>query len=466
MNFDENDFQEEELTLESETIKFRSYRNIVYVSKPVDKEYQSMNIFAPSTYFEGGSINGYNIRTAPVFMPNTVGGYMSGVLDEPGYMKFGPKALNSIFKALQHGYVVAAPSIRGRVLKGAEDTYIGKAPGCIIDYKAAVRFLHYFSEKLPGDQNKIITNGTSAGGALSSLMGATGNHKDYELYMEEIGALKAKDNIFAASCYCPITNLDHADMAYEWQFSGIYDYHRKKMQMGEGGRPIFTPVDGNMMTEEIQISIDEEQLFPAYVESLKLKKPDGELLSLNENGEGSFKEAVKDVLLKSAQKALDEGIDLTDKKWLIVDNGKAESVDFSGWAADITRMKNAPAFDGVNLDTPENNLFGSEIINDRHFTEYSFNHSRVAGEKAEQHVIKLMNPMNYVSNEGAVKAKYWRIRHGECDRDTSLAISMILAYSLMENGAEVDYYSPWNTPHSGDYDLEDLFGWIDEICKC
>lgn len=39
-----------------------------------------------------------------------------------------------------------------------------------------------------GDTEKIVTNGTSAVGALSALAGASGNCKDFEKYLEEIGA--------------------------------------------------------------------------------------------------------------------------------------------------------------------------------------------------------------------------------------------------------------------------------------
>lgn len=38
--------------------------------------------------------------------------------------------------------------------------------------------------------------------------------------MKALGAAPAKDDIFAVSAYCPITNLEHSDRAYEWQFSG------------------------------------------------------------------------------------------------------------------------------------------------------------------------------------------------------------------------------------------------------
>lgn len=50
-------------------------------------------------------------------------------------------------------------------------------------------------------------------------------------------------------------------------------------------------------------------------------------------------------------------------------------------------------------------------------------------------------------------AKYWRIRHGSFDRDTSLAIPVILATMLENNGCDVDFHLPWGLPHSGDYDI-------------
>ena len=52
-------------------------------------------------------------------------------------------------------------------------TYTGKAPACIVDYKAAVRYLHAFAKDLPGDEEKIITNGTSAGGRRKYVLRST-----------------------------------------------------------------------------------------------------------------------------------------------------------------------------------------------------------------------------------------------------------------------------------------------------
>lgn len=463
MKFDKNQYTIEELTLEGETIRFRAFRNLVYVEHPVNSEFQRMNLYVPEAYYEGASLNGYDLHTAPVFMPNFVGGYMPGGLEEPGYTTWGVKGPNSIFRALQHGYVVAVPAIRGRVQQDENGAFTGKAPACVVDYKAAVRYLHFFGEELPGNESKIITNGTSAGGALSSLMGATGNHPDYEAYLKELGAADAGDDVFAASCYCPITNLEHADMAYEWQFCGINTYHRVHMRMEEGGRPAFSAEDGAMPEAQIQVSLEEAELFPEYVNSLKLKDEEGNLLTLDEKGDGSFKEYVKKVVLASAQKAIDSGIDVSDKKWLKVENNRAVEMDFFQYAKEITRMKTAPAFDALSMDSPENNLFGNAATDCCHFTNYSQEHSAVHGGMADLSVVKMLNPMNYIGDEKADTAKYWRIRHGECDRDTSLAISAILAAKLKENGAQVDYHSPWDTPHSGDYDLEELFAWIDAL---
>lgn len=465
MEFDRNRYTIEEVTLDGETVRFRAFRNLVYVEYPVNEEFQKMNLFVPESYYEGAFINGYGLNTAPVFMPNLVGGYMPGTVQEPGCNGFGPAGPNSVFRALQHGYVVATPAIRGRTQKDDNGIFTGKAPACIVDYKAAVRYLHFFSEELPGDENKIITNGTSAGGALSALMGATGNHPDYVPYLNSLGAADAGDEIFAASCYCPITNLDHADMAYEWQFRGIYDYHRMHMQMEEGGRPSFTPEDGTMTALQIRASSDEALLFPKYINGLQLTDEKGQRLTLDENGEGTFKEYVEKIVLASSQRAMDAGDNVTDKKWLTVTDNRAVTMDFDGYVKDITRMKTAPAFDALTMDSPENSLFGRADKDCCHFTEYSQEHSENRGSMAEAAAVKMMNPMNYIGDENADTVKYWRIRHGECDRDTSLAISAILAAKLRNTGCCVDYHAPWNTPHSGDYDLEELFAWIDGICQ-
>lgn len=454
LRFDKENYTVEDVTVLGETVRVRAWRAIPYVEKPTDPEYQRLSVFAPEEYYHrGGSIRGYRLDTAPVFMPNTVGGYMAGPLDGPGEDRHHPGTANAIFRALQHGYVVAAPAIRGR------DRHTGKAPALIADHKAAVRWLHHFAADLPGDMDRIITSGTSAGGALSALMGATGDHPDYEPYHAELGAAAGSDAIFAASCYCPITDLDHADMAYEWEFLGVNDYHRRKMHMDEGGRPAFTPIDGVFTPEMERVSREEAALFPAYVNGLALRDGSGAALTLGPDGEGPFKEHIKGLILASAQRAMDRGADLSDVAWLKLEGGKAVSMDFAAYVRAITRMKEAPAFDALDAGSFENDLFYG-----RHFTAYSQAHSQAGGVMADEALIRLLNPLNYLSDSAAHTVRHWRIRHGERDRDTSLAVSAILTLKLREQGCQVDYHAPWDTPHAGDYDLEELFAWIDGIC--
>ncbi|WP_236585168.1 hypothetical protein [Companilactobacillus farciminis] len=128
----------------------------------------------------------------------------------------------------------------------------------------------------------------------------------------------------------------------------------------------------------------------------------------------------------------------------------------------ITRMKSTPAFDDLKMENAEPKLFGIEDVNNQHFTKLAQEHSRVPSTLADQELVQAINPLHYLDNKDG--AKYWRIRHGASDRDTSFAIPIILATSLKNAGYKVDFAMPWNTPHSGDYDLRDLFTWIDKVC--
>ena len=81
---------------------------------------------------------------------------------------------------------------------------------------------------------------------------------------------------------------------------------------------------------------------------------------------------------------------------------------------------------------------------------------------ADKNVVRLMNAMNYVDQS---KTQHWRIRVGTSDRDTSHAIGAMLAIKLRMAGKQVDYETPWGVPHAGDYDLDELFQWVDSISK-
>ena len=151
LTFDPTHYTEQAVKVGDQTIAYRAYEGIVYVAHPVDAEYQSLNFYVPAAYYEGKSIGGYTAETAPIFFPNSVGGYMPGRPGSPvntggpGMPLNGPrpptalagpggtdqppagpmpagapgpdgsKRVNTIAAALAHGYVVAAPGGPDRV---------------------------------------------------------------------------------------------------------------------------------------------------------------------------------------------------------------------------------------------------------------------------------------------------------------------------------------------------------------
>lgn len=155
--FDPDRFAEKTLKLDNRIITYRAYEEIVYVSNPVDIKYQNMNFYVPAEYYEGRTIGTYTAETAPIFFPNTVGGYMPGAPGSPGLNRENHP--NAASLALARGYVVAAPGARGRTLKNEKGLYTGKAPACIVNLKAAVRYLRYNDEAPESRPAEMLMSG-------------------------------------------------------------------------------------------------------------------------------------------------------------------------------------------------------------------------------------------------------------------------------------------------------------------
>lgn len=450
------------------SMRIRAYENVTYVSNPSDSSSQRMNIYIPEGYFHNEVINRFNAQQAPIFFPNQIGGYMPS---QPVFLgrlptsSMGPHPSDAAIKeALSRGFVIAIPGTRGRTSQNSEGKYIGKSSAGIVDLKAAVRFLRLNDSIMPGDAEKIISNGTSAGGALSALLGASGNSEDYSAELKEIGAASARDDIYAVSAYCPITDLEHADAAYEWQFDGIYDYKKIDITMLDY-KIQRKEIAGSMSSEQIAVSKELKKLYPAYVNGLSLKS-DEHSLNLDTNGNGSFKNYISKLIANSAQNELNKGDDLSGYSWIVIDKNKVVSIDWNAYIKQLGRQKTAPAFDGLALETGENQLFGDEQTDKLHFTEFSKTKDQAGfGMVADQSTVNKLNPLHYIKNAKKNIAQYWRIRHGTKDKDTSLAVPTLLSLTLSNHNIPVDYELAWDKPHSGDYDLDDLFNWAESTSR-
>ena len=121
---------------------------------------------------------------------------------------------------------------------------------------------------------------------------------------------------------------------------------------------------------------------------------------------------------------------------------------------------------GVLIETPspENKEFADEWGAAANFTDFSLQHrlgnpsARLSKDMVAR--VDMMNPMNYIGKNRSTVAPNWYIRHGAKDRDTSFLVPINLATKLRNTGKNVNFALPWNRPHSGDYNLDDLFSWI------
>ena len=470
LTFNPKNGTEAELTMpDGRVVKYTAYERLYYVRHVADTACQYMNIYVP----EGAT------KQSPILLRTYVGGYMAAKARRP-------QAGDATGRALAEGYVVAIPGSRGR--NSVQDgVYTGRAPNGLLDLKAAVRYLRLFDRTMPGDADRIVIDGTSAGGAMAALVGATGNALVYEPLLEAMGAAKEKDDVFAAVCFCPITDLEHADMAYEWLYNGTVS----RQQAPTGQRTV-----SNELKEQ----------FPNYLNSLGLHDWDGNPITAD-----NYTRLLERELIRSAQTAKNAGADISDTLGFtfseesvggmpplngrmahalqILPARKAQQGEYVvgidlpkylNYVVSTQPLKGAPAFDSKGVAgqsaSGENELFGGPDGGSANFTVYSAfrNGSDLPKEVVDN--VYLMNPMNFIgtlAEEGDKKgekrlstvAPHWYIRHGARDRDTGFPVPLNLALKLHDAGCDVNFLIAWNRPHSGDYALDELFAWLNGITK-
>lgn len=260
-----------------------------YCSMPAASEYETMGIYVPGSYMDGKenddgtytctinaekSVNGYTAGTAPIVFPINTAGYSA----QKAPSAYSYEGLADYLKA---GYIYVYAGMRGRN-NGYDDagnlSYSGGAPWGVTDLKAAIRYYRYNDDLLPGDTERIFTFGMSGGGAQSAVAGASGDSGLYNPYLMEIGAAMKdhdgnyiSDAVCGSMCWCPITSLDYADEAYEWNL-GQY--------ASEGTR-----ADG---TWTAALSDDMSEKYAEYINQLGLKDENGNALTLEESETGIY----------------------------------------------------------------------------------------------------------------------------------------------------------------------------------
>ncbi|WP_373214583.1 hypothetical protein [Ruminococcus sp. 5_1_39BFAA] len=250
--------------------------DILYTDKATTPKFQRLSIFVPAPYMkENGEIdpngekNGYTAKTVPVIFENNSAGYMQ----MPHVWLDGPRCYAHPY--LEKGYVYVSCGNRGHESKNEKGEFCGRSPINLVDLKTGIRFLRHNAKYLPGDFSRLISVGWSAGGAMSTLLAVTGNNKNFDSYLEENGAfMDESDAVYASQIYCPIVDLEHADLAYEWMFCA--DHENEASPAGPAG--VMTPFE-----EALSELLKKDYI--AYFNSLKLKNPeDGSDLNIGEDG--------------------------------------------------------------------------------------------------------------------------------------------------------------------------------------
>ena len=528
---------------------------LVYCTNPETTEYESLAIYVPGKYFdatqndngtytctinEDNKIGNYTAKDAPIVLPINTAGYAANKA-QTSYNS------QEASEYTTNGIIYVNVGCRG---KENGDSFNGGAPWGVTDIKAAIRYLRFNLDNLPGDSESIFTFGMSGGGAQSAIVGASGDSELYAPYLESIGAAMVdkagspiSDSVLGSMCWCPITNLDTADEAYEWNLGQYSDSQTRA---------------DSTWTKELSNDLATE--YANYINELKLKDPDGNELILEESetgiyNSGSYYDYTKDVIEESLNNFLNDTefpytpssndmggqmptampmADMGDNSELPSDdisgdsppqgampgdsintqasgdsnttyNTKQEYIDSLNkeieWVeydsdsntAHITNIegfiktckrptKDVGAFDDLNRQQAENDLFGNKDSDYLHFdktmAELLKNNSEkysVFSDNNSQYIndyqndltkldamnntietrLNMYNPMYYVSDyyngsDSSNIAKFWRINTGIEQTDTSLCVDMNLALAL--NGTDkvkdVEFTTVWKEGHT------------------
>ncbi|GGS32436.1 subtype B tannase [Streptomyces griseoviridis] len=496
------------VTVDGRPVNVRWYKGICYVAHPVAAAarqpggpgggtttitdpacgYQSMNVFVPESAFG-------DQRTPVYFAVNNSGWKASHLRASVTAGASYTSSTSNVGAALKAGYVFVDVANRSRGLVGADGSAPGKAPAAVVDAKAAVRYLRLNDAAMPGSAERVVVNGTSGGGALAAILGASGNSAEYTPYLAAIGAAGVdaqgrstlRDDVFAVNAYCPITDLGNADVAYEW----LYTVLGTRAATGSDPSP--------------EASTELAARFAAYEKGLGLRGPDGSRLTA-----ATMPATLEQEVVRSAETYLAAdpahtvpplgGTFLITSQgttksyvndWIDVDPATrtVRSVDMAKYLAFVATqatLKTTPAFDAVGVDGnvtsgTETDLFGPPSQKYLNYTGYGWDHNDVAGDGSglddtgltwKQYTsrksttvddqVHLVDPMDFIGTS-ADTAPNWYVRHGTRDRDTALTVSVNLDRALAADRQveNLDYRLAWNQPHAGNYDVPEAMAWID-----
>ena len=472
---------------------------IKYCENPADEKLEKLAIFVPAGYLKCTSnsddtysckvnnktkIKNYTIKSAPIVMPVNTPEFISN------------PALNdytSVWEYANEGFIYVYAGLRGRE---------HGAPAGVTDLKAAVKYIKYNKNIIPWNVNRIFSFGMDGGGAQSILLGVTGDNNLYKPYLKQIGAIEGiSDSIAGSASWCPITNLDIANEAYEWNLNSTRtDLDEKTQKISKTmaaefaeylNETKFRNSDGNLLElRPTNFSVYQGGSYYMYLERLinqsltnflfdnlfpvdmnvygKERLTQIEEIKEETNNDETEKTKYEDLVFKTPQDYINYLN--RDKSWITYDS-TTQSAKISNLKDFVKYMKPATkpvgAFDGFDRQQAENILFGNGTKS--HFdrrtekvlenTDYSkdfaddFAKTDSVGNSIDTRM-NMYNPLYFImpANKGyktSKVAKHWRIRSGLSQTDTAMTTEINLALALKRFCGEknVDFETVWGMEH-------------------
>jgi hypothetical protein len=451
------------ITLDGQAVEVKAWRNLSYTANPVviDLDKTIVPPWSKARPSDGGAWQRISIfappnadNNSPILFCVDNSGWANSPLAEDvitGQSYVSTSDSDKTGAALKAGCVVVNVGTRSRNLVDINGKFPGKAPACVVDAKAAIRFLRLLDGEIPGSPERIIITGTSGGGALSSIIGASGNSPDYYPYLAETGAAgitndgksTINDDVFGVLAYCPITDLGNADLAYEWMY-------------GDSRTRVKNPSDNSPAMQMASKALAAQ--YPAYLAGLNIgltadTLPDALVSILTEQIEEVLAKEKSGITIEPpipdfgemfsikktvyTESGASERIEKIKNEWLTINrnSGKVIKIDyqkFLDFVATCQELKAVPAFDqtAVNgmgdaasmMGPPgETNLFGAEEQNYWHFTKFGWDNDEVnnngtgkddTGLSWEQMLaqtdiakqLRLINPLAYLADKSNGKS--------------------------------------------------------------
>lgn len=481
------------------------YEGVYMNANITNTENQTMLIYVPAAYLtadEDGNVTGidhdaqvgdYTADTAPIVYLNECGGWRSS----------SPRSCDTSY--IEAGMIYVTAGARSRDAVDEAGTPSGKAPTQLVDLKSGVIELRANSDVIPGDKDKIVSIGTSGGGEMSSAFGASGNMPEYYEYMYESGVLGVTknddgtyssvypDNIYAAQCYCPIADIEDADIAYAWWWVDLAD---------DGG----VKGGGSLTDFDRRLQELEADAFVEYLNGLGLTDSEGNALTLDGLRSGSFYDAILQNISDALNSMVAAGSIDPETAYSDYDGWLEQDVDGVWHITDLrgfmigtglvnNRNKAIPGFDTMDKSA-ENNAFGTteqtavhysasvaQILSDNYDELSALNgfdaeqvdsyiEEALTGEHAafiaEQ--VNLLNAteilLGYDGLTAVDPAEHWRVRSGTADQHTSFSIGFDICLAARMLGLDADYHLVWNMGHgSNEGSTTGTFiDWVNEIC--